>query len=366
MSVTAAGDTDGPDGSASPNGAGGSGGPRRRRRGGATIEHVAREAGVSRQTVSNVLNAPERVRPETLERVRAVIERLGYQPDQSARSLRTGERRTLAYLAPVDDPHDPNPLMGGFLEALVDAAGAAGYRVLLFRPRPGTTDPTAAVDELIAARQVDGFVLADVLAGDLRVRHLTSTGLPFAAFGRTGPDMPQSWVDIDNAAAMDAVAAHLAERGHRRVGYLGPSDDADLPWLAERRRGFREAAGRHGLELVAEPAEAGLAAAARALLRAPAGRVTAVAAATDLCALTAYEAVRGAGLAVGADIAVVGFHDLPLCRVLQPPLSSVRLPLRRLASELVDGLLAQIRGGEAPPSGVLLAAELIVRASSTT
>ncbi|SEL65801.1 LacI family DNA-binding transcriptional regulator [Streptacidiphilus jiangxiensis] len=352
-------------------GAAGAGGPGRRRRSGATIEQVAREAGVSRQTVSNALNAPERVRPETLDRVRAAIERLGYQPDQSARSLRTGERRTLAYLAPVDDPHDPNPLMGGFLEALVDAAGAAGYRVLLFRPRPGAADPTAAVEELIAARQVDGFVLADVLPDDPRVRHLAATGLPFVCFGRTGRGLPQGWVDIDNAAAMAAVAAHLAERGHRHVGYLGPVDDADLPWLAERRAGFRDAAGRHGLELAVEQTEeethAGLAVRARALLRPSSSggrRVTAIAAATDLCALAAYEAVRGERLAVGADVAVVGFHDLPLCRVLQPPLSSVRLPLRRIAAELVDGLLAQVRGGDVPAEGVLLPAELVVRASS--
>ncbi|MFD0346534.1 LacI family DNA-binding transcriptional regulator [Kitasatospora aburaviensis] len=98
----------------------------RPRRAAATIEEVARAAGVSRQTVSNALNAPQRVRPDTLTRVRAAIERLGYRPDQSARSLRTGARRTLGYLAPVDDPYDPNPLMAGFLEALVDAAAAAG------------------------------------------------------------------------------------------------------------------------------------------------------------------------------------------------------------------------------------------------
>ncbi|MFD0632656.1 LacI family DNA-binding transcriptional regulator [Catenulispora yoronensis] len=106
------------------------------RRGKATIEEVAR-AGVSRQTVSNALNAPQRVRDATLARVMDAIEELGYRPDSSARSLRTGERRVIGYLTPADDPFDPNPLMGGFLEALVDAAGAEGFRVLLFRPAPG-------------------------------------------------------------------------------------------------------------------------------------------------------------------------------------------------------------------------------------
>ncbi|WP_037605245.1 LacI family DNA-binding transcriptional regulator [Streptacidiphilus rugosus] len=355
-------------------------GTSRSRRGGATIEQVARAAGVSRQTVSNTLNFPERVRPDTLARVHAAIEELGYRPDESARALRTGERRTFAYLAPVDDPHDPNPLMGGFLEALVDAAGAEGYRVLLFRPPPGTTDPRSAVDDLIAARQVDGFVIADVLADDVRVRHLAQAGVPFVSFGRTGADEPQNWVDIDNAAAMGTVAAHLAERGHRRVGYLGPAETgptagtpatartapaegaAELPWLTARRRGLSDAATALGLELTTALATVAPVDAARALLSGR-RRATALVAASDLLALAAYEAVWAEGLTVGRDVAVVGFHDLPFGRVLQPPLSSVRLPLRGIASALVRGLLAQVRGGE-PSGGVLLPAELLIRASS--
>ena len=154
------------------------------RRGKATIEEVARAAGVSRQTVSNALNAPRRVREATLTRVMDAIEQLGYQPDSSARSLRTGERRAIGYLTPADDPFDPNPLMGGFLEALVDAAGAEGFRVLLFRPAPGARDARAVLDEVIAARQVDGFVLSDVLEDDARVGHVARAGVPFVTFGR--------------------------------------------------------------------------------------------------------------------------------------------------------------------------------------
>ncbi|MFE2722481.1 LacI family DNA-binding transcriptional regulator [Kitasatospora sp. NPDC059327] len=345
----------------------------RPRRGATTIEEVARAAGVSRQTVSNAINAPQKVRPETLARVTATVERLGYQPDQSARALRTGARRTLGYLAPVDDPFDPNPLMAGFLEALVDAAGAEGQRVLLFRPAPGTADPRPAIDELLAARQVDGLVLADVLTDDPRVAHVVRSGVPFAAFGRTGADRPQHWVDIDNAAATAEVAGHLADRGHRRVGFVGGA--AALPWMADRREGFRAEADRRGLTVV-EPARRGGApggaeadragagvAAVRALLRGP-GRPTAVAAGSDLLALDVYEAVRAEGLTVGRDVAVVGFHDTPLCRHLHPALTSVRLPLPAIAAGLVRLLLAQVRGERPPGGGLVLPAELIVRDSS--
>ncbi|MFJ8622927.1 LacI family DNA-binding transcriptional regulator [Kitasatospora sp. NPDC093550] len=372
-------------------------GPQRARRGATTIEEVARAAGVSRQTVSNALNAAHRVRPETLERVRAAIRELGYQPDQSARSLRSGARRTLGYLVPVDDPLDPNPLMAGFLEALVDAAGAEGQRVLLFRPGPGSTDPVAAIDELVAARQVDGLVLADVLREDARIAHVAGLGVPFVSFGRTGPGEPQHWVDIANEAAMAEVVRHLAALGHRRIGYLGAAEE--LPWMAARRAGFLAEAGRLGLaasavavpgtgtgtgtvgvEGTARPASAvgtgravtdpevpappSAVTAVRALLRGP-DRPTAVAAGSDLLALDAYEAVRAEGLVVGpGGVAVTGFHDTPLCRHLYPALTSVRLPLREIAAALVGRLLGQVRGEGAPDAGWELPTELVVRGSS--
>ncbi|MFD5463722.1 LacI family DNA-binding transcriptional regulator [Kitasatospora sp. NPDC127059] len=335
-------------------------GAHRPRRGASTIEEVARVAGVSRQTVSNALNAPQLLRRETLERVSAAIRELGYQPDQSARSLRSGARRTLGYLAPADDPHDPNPLMAGFLEALVDAAGAEGQRVLLFRPARGTADPGAAIEELVAARQVDGLVLADVLPEDARVDHVARLGVPFVAFGRTGPAQPQHWVDIANDTATAAVVRHLAALGHRRIGYLGAAEH--LPWMAARRAGFRAEA--HRLGLSAATVDGPEPTAVRALLRGP-DRPTAVVAGSDLLALDAYEAVRAEGLAVGpGGVAVTGFHDTPLCPHLHPPLTSVRLPLRAIATALVARLLDQVRGAAGPTEGLELATELMVRGSS--
>jgi DNA-binding LacI/PurR family transcriptional regulator len=329
------------------------------RRGKATIEEVARAAGVSRQTVSNALNAPQRVRDATLARVMDAIEQLGYQPDSSARSLRTGERRAIGYLTPADDPFDPNPLMGGFLEALVDAAGAEGFRVLLFRPAPGARDARAVLDEVIAARQVDGFVLSDVLEGDARVEHVVRAGVPFVTFGRLSP----SWVDVDNAAAVEAVVEHLAGLGHRRVVYLG--SETGLPWMRERLAGFRRAAAEAGIEAreAIAPLDdpAGAVAVAREALDVGS---TAIVAESDSLALAAYEAVRSEGLAVGADVAVTGFGDAPVARVLHPGLTSVRLPLRTIAGEIVRRLVAQVRGVAVAEQGLSLDAELVVRESS--
>ncbi|WP_433249385.1 LacI family DNA-binding transcriptional regulator [Streptosporangium sp. CA-135522] len=338
---------------------------RRSRERGVTIEDVARAAGVSRQTVSNALNAPFRLKPETLEKVTALIEEMGYRPDQSARSLRSGTRRIIAYTTTEDDPANPNPLMGGFLEALVAAAGEVGYRILLVRPRPGQ-DQAQAIEEVIAARTADGFMIADVLHDDPRVIHLSERGFPFAAFGKIDPGRPQSWVDVDTVQAMIDLVGLLAARGHRRIAFLGQA--AGLPWMDDRLEGFRAGVRRFGLSTSAaleitapsdDPAE--ITEAVRRLLRG--NRPSAVVADGDWLAMGAYMAARQEGLTVGADLAVTGFNDLPVTAFLQPALTTVRLPLRRIADALVSRLLQIIDTGAAPQAGLLLPGELVIRDS---
>ena len=333
-----------------------------------TIEDVARAAGVSRQTVSNALNAPGRLRASTLARVTAAIDALGYQPDQSARSLRTGTRKVIGYPAPADNPADPNPLMGGFLQALVTAADAVGHRILLFRSDPG--QGAAAVAKsfhgLIASRQIDGFILSDVVHDDPRVDVLTEAGFPFAVFGRTAPGRPQNWVDIDSTAATAELVRLLIDQGHRRLCYLNSA--ASLPWLADRRAGFLQAAAAapDGAFEVGVPDDdpAALTLAVQRLLTGS-DHPTALVCASDWLALTACEAVRAAGRTVGTDVAVTGFNDIPLCTLLQPALTSVRLPLPAIAHALVDRLITAVeQPATTPTTGLLLSAEAVVRGST--
>ncbi|WP_327583479.1 LacI family transcriptional regulator [Nonomuraea sp. NBC_00507] len=335
---------------------------RRPRTRGVTIEDVARAAGVSRQTISNALNAPYRLKAETLERVSAVIEELGYRPDQSARSLKSGTRRIIGYPTPVDDPANPNPLMGGFLEAVVAASGEVGYRILLVRPQPGQSQEQA-LDELIAARTVDGFLLSDILRDDPRVAHLAGAGFPFAAFGRTAPKQPQSWVDVDSVQAVIELVGMVAARGHRRVAFLASS--SGQPWMDDRRDGFLAGVRRHGLAgQVYSPGDDPdeIVAATRELL-AGRNRPTAIVAGGDWLALGLYTAARAEGLEIGKDLAVAAFDDLPITGFLQPALTTVRLPLRRIAEALISRLLQIIEDGVTPQAGLLLPGELVIRPS---
>lgn len=331
----------------------------------ATVVDVARLAGVSRQTVSNVLNAPERVREATRERVEEAIAQLDYRPHRLARNFKAGTTGMLGYRVPAGG-ESINPVLDRFLHALTDAARDAGYHVLLFTPGEGQGERDI-LDELIATRTVDGFVVSETNYGDERIRYLAGAGVPFVAFGRTDLDVDSTWVDVDGAAGTAAAVAHLVERGHRRIAYLGwPEGSATGD---QRSLGYRRGLEAAGIDV--DPAldrrdEDGVDAGGRALaawLELPAPP-TAVVAASDLLALGVLKAARAADLRVGPDLAVTGFDDTPVARFMSPSLTSVRQPLEAVAATVVRLLVDRIAGRAAHRTNLAIAPELIIRNST--
>ncbi len=328
-----------------------------------TIEDVAREARVSRQTVSNVINAPERVSEQTRRETEAAIERLGYRSNAIARNLRQRSSRLIGYRVPAAQRGALHPVLDGFLHALTTAARAEGNSVLLFVPDE-EADEAAVHEEMLRTSAVDGLVLTDTTRLDPRIEFLASRELPFVSFGRTELGIPHSWVDVDGASATAAAVRHLAERGHRRIAYLGPA--SAFGFDHDRRRGYAEGIAAAGLELdpaldapVADDLAAATATRGMLALDPPA---TAAVASTDALALGALRSARAAGVTVGQDdFAVIGFDDTPMAALVAPALTSVRQPLDEAAQVLVRLLAERIRGE--PPEGVLLGAELIVRES---
>ncbi|NUT38452.1 MAG: LacI family DNA-binding transcriptional regulator, partial [Thermoactinospora sp.] len=210
-----------------------------------TISDVARQAGVSRQTVSNVLNTPERVAPGTAARVRRAIDELGYRPNRVARNLR-GRRSHLIGIM-IGRTSGLTGLLDRFLHALTEAAGAAGYHVLLF-PRTSVAAELATYEDLLRTGTVDGFVLVDVRVRDERPPWFKERDIPFVCFGRPwGHDHAAfPWVDVDGRHGTAAAVDHLVALGHRRVAYLGWPEETGFG--DERRAGWREAVRRHGLD----------------------------------------------------------------------------------------------------------------------
>ncbi|MFB9909163.1 LacI family DNA-binding transcriptional regulator [Allokutzneria oryzae] len=330
-------------------------------RDGATLEQVAARAGVSRQTVSNALNAPQRLHPDTLDRVRAVIEELGYRPNRNARGLRTRSTGMIGYRMTPRDRGVLTPLMDDFLHALCAAAEARDRHILLFTAPLG--EPGLAVyDDLLAQRAVDAFVLAETVVDDPRPGWLAKRGVPFAAFGRTwSPGQAGPWVDVDGAHGMREVVRHLHSLGHRRIGFLGWRQGDGVG--DDRLRGWTEECTRLGMStedgLVVRGAntiEAGRRGAA-VLLDAE-EQPTALVAVSDAVALGALALLAERGVPAGSGVAVTGFDDSPLAAATLPGLTSVRQPVERIADQVLSLL------DNTSETGSLLRPELVVRASS--
>lgn len=325
-----------------------------------TISDVAAAAGVSRQTVSNVLNAPARVAPETAQRVRRAITELGYRPNRVAQNLRERASRLIGLR--IDSPSGVSNLLDRFLHALTEAAGAAGHHLLLFTPAT-VTEEFDTYEELIRTRTVDGFVLADIRLADPRLPWLTERGIPFVCFGRPwGLELGGfSWVDVDGAYGTSQAVGHLVARGHRRIGYLGWPEGIGAG--DDRRKGWREAMRRHGLTTenscgtCAEDVTAAVAVVSGLLARPD--PPTAFVCGSDTFAVAARLAA-GAGEDGRPRVEVVGFDDSPAATLMSPPMSSVRQPIGQVAHRVVDLLMARLRDS-APPEGVLLRPALVTR-----
>ena len=306
-----------------------------------TIDDVARAAGVSRQTVSNVVRDRGRLGPATRDRVLAAIEQLGYEPHAAAASLRSGRTYRIAYPIPDAELRPDNAVMLEFLQFLVTAARQRKHQVLVTGSHGS---PLAAIGDLVRTKSVDGFVLAGVTEGDPRVQFLAERQVPFACFGRTGPAMPQYWVDIDNRAAVRNVTAHVLARGHTRVVYFGYVPQGR--WDLEREAGYHDTMTAAGLRsaVVHTALDSAAAKAAAATLLGSSDRPTAVIAGSDVLAAACYAAATRAQLRIGADLAVTGFDGSAISRVLAPELTTAAMPLAEIAARLIDRIIHQVAG----------------------
>ncbi|SEB47300.1 DNA-binding transcriptional regulator, LacI/PurR family [Paramicrobacterium humi] len=320
-----------------------------------TVTDVAEAAGVSRQTVSNVLNAPDRVREATRERVSKAIEELGYRPHASARRLRTQTSSTIGIrLDPVSDGISGS-ILDRFLHALTEQADAVGLRVLLYTAL-GADDEIRQLARLVDGADVDAFVLTSTYYGDPRTDWLIERGQRFVTFGRPWgindmTDPAHAWVDVDGRDGVRQATEHLLEAGHRRIGYIGwPSgsgtgDDRHGGWAETLRT-----ASVPDLDGLVERAEdsvsAGTAAMRRLMSRNPG--LEAVVTASDGLAL-------GALVAASGTTPVVGFDNTPVAASLG--FSSVDQQLTAVASGVLELLTDSTNG----PRHRLIAPELVVR-----
>ncbi len=323
------------------------------------VRTVAARAGVSTATVSRVLNGKEVVTESTREKVLAVVKELGYAPHQAARSLAARRTDTIGVVLP--DLH--GEFYSELLRGLSLAARREGFHLLV----SGSHSDRGEVQALLGALRgrVDALVLMfpDV---DPRVFSAPLLGVPVVLLDCSVPGQPYRSLGIDNRGGAAAVVRHLTGLGHRRIAFIGgPKGNLDAE---ERRQGFLGAVAEAGDGVTASvlpgdfSEEAGFAAGARMATRNP--RPTAVFAANDAMALGCLQALREAGLAVPEEVSLVGFDDIPAARHVQPPLTTVRVPIAELGERAIARALEGVRRQEMARDGEeRLPVTLIERAS---
>jgi DNA-binding LacI/PurR family transcriptional regulator len=331
-----------------------------------TINDVARAAHVSRQTVSNAVNAPERVAASTLDRVQREIDRLGFRPSLAAKALK--QERAGAWGIELNS-HGFGRLgaiLDTFLVELTTQSRRHNSHVVPFTAADGSA-PIPSYTDLVASRIADGFILTDTRRGDPRPAWLRAHSVPYAAFGRIWDDPSiTTWVDIDGAAGVAAAVHHLAEQGYERIGWLGWPDGS--PVGDDRRNGWACATRELGL---ANPDWVGrseqrlqMAAPTAATLIDAIGPGGAIVCASDALALGAWQVLLERGYRLGVDFGLVGFDDTDISTAIG--LTSLRQPLGDVAEHVLRMLGAGSTTEAASPAGILLPPELVIRASSTT
>ena len=325
----------------------------------ATIKDVARMAGVSVSTASVALSGRGPVSDQTRRRVREAAESLRYRPNAVARSLVTRRTRSIGLVvADLTDPYFHVVAKG-----IEGAVSEAGYTVVL-----ADTDRSHAKEErsieTLLRYQVDGLILAGSGdAGEARLTHLKEGTIPVVTVGSYAIGLPN--VTADNRGAGALVAAHLLEQGYRRIGYVG--GPRGLRVSQERWAGFSEVLRGAGLS-PAFDAEGDFTPAGghRAALEVLAGGEApeAIVAANDQMAIGVINAVKELGLRVPADVAVAGIGDIPTAVYVDPPLTTVALPLKAMGARSAQVLLRLIDGESIPAEPIVLEVTLKVREST--
>lgn len=328
-----------------------------------TMADVAARAGVTKQSVSNVV-AGKSVRPDTAARVRAAIEELGYKPNLVARSLATGTTMTVGLFVPTV----ANPFYSEVVEEVENVLVRHGYNLLLATTQ-NDADRTRQHLEILTARSVDALLVAGDRGVAAQLPTLAKANFPVALCAwETDPPNELPVVSIDYEHAGFLAGRHLRDLGHEQVAVV-----ADLPAHSRRVDGLRRAFARDGLN-VGEQAvfaadgsspDGGFAAATAALTACR--DATAVFATHDILALSALEAAKQTGRRVPEDVSVIGFDDIAQVGRAHPALTTVAFPKRQMAQQAIELLLRAVESGDPPPNAIsLLRPQLIVRDSTAT
>ena len=329
-----------------------------------TLEDIAKKAGVSRSTVSRVINNRPNVREDVRARVMEVISSTGYQPNVAAQSLASQRSSMIGIVLPhsissfFTDPYFPHLIQG-----VAQGCNRYDYTLGLFLVAT-KEDEEKIYPRVTRTGFLDGAILQAGHHGDTLMGRLMDTNIPHVYVGRPFQLDDVSYVDIENVDGSYNAVSHLIRLGYKRIATIAGPEHSTVG--IDRKQGYLNALRDRGLTIDEEVivdgdfTEVGGYQAMQKLLPL---KPEAVFAASDIMAVGAMRATRNAGLSIPEDIAFVGFDDLPLSTPPNPLLTTIRQPIYRFGLMAVETLIDLINNGCNPPSRIIMSTELIIRES---
>ncbi len=330
-----------------------------------TIKEIAKIAGVSRSTVSRVLNHDENVSDRTRAKVQSIIDKMGYQPSQVARSLITGRTHVLGLVVPmIVSSLFKDPFFSLLAQGISSTCNTNNYTLMLWLIE--TNHEKRTYENIINNRLIDGIIVASSKIGDSLIERLVQKNMPLVQIGRN--DYPEvSSVDADNVHGAILAVRHLVNIGRRKLATI--TGQMELYSGIDRLAGFKRGLEENNLPILEEriafgdfTEESGYNQAKLLLSR---GEFDGLFVASDTMAFGAIQAIQEEGLRSPEDIAVVGFDDIPAAGHYQLPLTTIRQPIQNLGSIAAQTLIDRLdRKDTGTPRRIILPTELVIRNST--
>lgn len=332
-----------------------------------SISEVAKRAGVSKSTVSRILNNKGKFSKEVVERVRKIVKKYNYKPNILARSLRSRKTKAVGLIL----PSVTNLFFLEIIKGVEDIASQSSYIVILC-DSDERKEKESMYFHMLEDRWVEGIIYSGV-TGDTEqekqnIEDLSKKNIPIVLIDREIEDYFTSAVLIDNKKAAFDATNYCINLGHRRIGFI--SGPLEVKIFLERLKGYRKALEKRGIEfdknLVEEGSltiESGILATRKLLAKKE--PPSAIFASSDSMAIGAIKEIQKEGLKVPEDISVVGFDDIPLASLISPPLTTVSQPKYQMGREAMILLLRMIEEEKASKSKIILETKLVVRKSTS-
>lgn len=332
----------------------------------AKLKDIAEKSGFSITTVSRALAGYSDVNEDTRQHILDIAYSLNYQPNGVARQLRAQKTDTIGLIIPASDDRFSDDFYSELLMGAGFAAAHLGYDLLVSAQT--SADEMDAYHRIVGGNRVDGVVVARTSRNDPRIAYLKSLEHPFVVSGRTGPDETSDfpYIDVDSQIGIRWMVNHLRQLGHEHIALLLPPEN--IAFTAYRLSGYLEGMAdaklpvRDDWIIYSDLRRDGGRKATQALLE-QWPQITAIIASNDAMALGAIHAIEAQGLQVGKDVAVTGFDDIAAAEFANPPLTTLRQPIKEIGQHLVEMLVKIINNEALPESHTLLSPVLTIRES---